>query len=607
MSEKSMTGRHEAVSKSVTGRHAAVAAPVRKKRILSRKVSIYLGLFVTAVFMLIVSAVLIMNSAEKEDYELRMASARESFQHKAYEDALHQLRAAAEIDPSEECLMLIADCYDRLGNFDKALEVLRMMNVSNGDVSRKISAIEQKKTFFSNVEKFTVAGKEYPINSNYLALDSMGIQNENLLEIQRFYALENLSLSDNEISDISALVSLGGLTTLNLSGNNVSDISALVNLKSLRTLYLDHNPIHDFSHLHSLTGLANLSIKGIEISENELLALSTALPGCAIHSETAVKDVLDISMGGITVKSDAKVLDLSGQNLTDISAITACPDLERLNLSGNNISDLSPLMNLQHLQWLDVSNNQISDMRPLMGLPSLEYVDASGNYISNTAAVGAMSKLKQLNLSYNEISDFSGLRNLSNLSFLSLKATGLNDDALGYLIYLQNLLQLEIDDNYGISGDAVNDMLRYIGNCALSHSALVYFDYVEGNKLRRDAVEVDLSSMCISDISGLGNMTNIERLDLSQNSISNIYIFQHTNSRFTIKELYLGGNSIVDITPVASIMNLEVLDLSGNPINSAQPLLAMQSLRQLNIQGHQLTELQLEELLVALPNCNIIY
>ena len=607
MSDKTMTGRHEVVSKAATGRHAAVVTPVRKKRILSRKVSIYLGLFVAAVFMLIVSAVLIMNSAEKENYELRMANAKESFQHKAYEDALHQLRAAAEIDPSTECLMLIADCYDRLANYDKALEVLRTMNMSDGDVSRKIAAIEQKKAFLSNVEKFTIAGREYPVNSNYLALDSMGIKNENLYEMQSFYALENLSLADNEVSDISALVSFGGLTTLNLSGNSISDISALTNLKSLRTLYLDYNPISDLSPLQHLTGLANLSIKGIEISENELAALSAALPGCAIHSETAVKDVLDISMGGITVKSDVKSLNLSGQNLTDISAIVACKDIERLDLSNNNISDLSPLMNLQHLQWLNISNNQISDLRPLMGLPSLEYLDASANYISNTAAAGAISGLKQLNLSYNNISDFSGLRNLANLSFLSVKGTGLNDDALGYFIYLRNLIQLEIDDNYDVSFDAVNDMLRYIENCVLSHSALVYFEYVEGHKLRRDAVEVDLSSQGISDIGGLGNMANMEKLNLSQNSISNIYILQHTNSRFTLKELYLGSNNIVDITPIASCFNLEILDLSGNPINSAQPLLAMQNLQQLYIQGHQLTDQQLEELFVALPNCNIIY
>ncbi len=587
---KATTGRHQAVNKAATGRHAAVTVPVRKNRILSRKVSIYIGMFVAAVFMLMVSAVHIMNSAEKESYELRMTSARESFQHKEYENALHYLRAAAEIDPSEDCLMLIADCYDRLGNYDKALEVLRSMDVSDSDVSRKIAAIEQKRAFLSNVEKFSVAGREYPVNSNYLALDSMGIKNENLLEIQCFYALENLSLADNEISDISALTSLGGLTTLNLSGNSITDISVLANLKSLRTLYLDYNPITDLSVLHTLSGLANLSIKGIEISENELAALSAALPGCAIHSETAVEDVLDISMGGITVKSDVKSLDLSGQNLTDISAIVACTDLEKLNLSGNNISDLSPLMNLQHLQWLNISDNQVSDLRPLMGLPSLEYVDASYNFISNTAAVGAMTGLKYLSLSYNAINDFSGLRNLTNLSTLSIKGTGLNDDSLGYLIYLSNLSQLEIDDNYDISGDAVNDMLRYLGSCALSHSALVYFDYVEGHKLRRDAVEVDLASLGISDISGLGNMASMEKLNLSQNSISNIYIFQHTNSRFTMKELYLSGNSISDITPIASIINLEVLDLSGNQVNSLHPLFAMQNLKQLYIQGNPLTE-----------------
>ncbi|MBQ7896300.1 MAG: leucine-rich repeat domain-containing protein, partial [Oscillospiraceae bacterium] len=320
MSEKATTGRHVAEKKASTGRHAAVAAPVSKKRILSKKVCIYLSLCMAAVFMLMISAVMIMNSVEKESYEQRMSSALESFQRKDYEDALHYLRAAAEIDASEDCLMMIADCYDRLGNYDKALETLRSMDVSKSSVSRKIAAIEQKRALLSTVEKAVVAGREYPINSNSLALDGLGINNDNLVEIQAFYALENLSLADNEISDISALTCLGGISTLNLSGNNISDLSSIASLTSLRTLYLDYNPISDLRPLYSLSNLANLSIKGMEITENELAELSAALPGCAVHSETAVEDVLDISMGGITIKSDVTELDLSQQNISDISA-----------------------------------------------------------------------------------------------------------------------------------------------------------------------------------------------------------------------------------------------------------------------------------------------
>ncbi len=607
MSQKAPGGTHAAEKKSNTGRHAAVAEPVSKKRILSKKVMAYLVLCLAAVFIMIISAVLILNSAEQKSYEDRMSSAGECFQRQAYEDALHYLRAAAEINSSEDCLMMMADCYDRLGNYDKALETLRSMDTSKTAVSRKIASIEQKRALLSQVEKVSIAGREYSAASTALALDGLGITDANLPEILQLYALQNLSLADNQISDIQVLSSLGGLATLNLSSNNISDISSIAALTSLRTLYLDNNPISDLSPLYSLTGLANLSIKGIEITENELAALSEALPGCAIHSETAIEDVLDITMGGLTFKSNVTELDLSGQNLSDISALTACTDLRRLNLAGNQLTDLSPLMNLPNIEWLNISDNSISDLRPIMGLSSLRYVNASRNYISDTAAVGTMTGLTELYLSYNEIKDFSGLRNLTNLKTLSVKDTGLNDDALGYMTYLRGLTRLEIDDNYAISGEAVDDMMRILEGCVLSHSTLVYSMDVEGYKVRTDTVELDLSARGISDISGLGNVGSLQKLNLSQNSISNIYIFEHTNSRFSLKELYLGNNAIVDLTPVASVFNLEILDLSGNMINSVQPLMGLQSLRQLYIQGNMLTEEQIYELQTALPDCNIIW
>ena len=99
----------------------------------------------------------------------------------------------------------------------------------------------------------------------------------------------------------------------------------------------------------------------------------------------------------------------------------------------------------------------------------------------------------------------------------------------------------------------------------------------------------------------------LEKLDLSQNSISNIYIFQHTNSRFGMKELDLSGNQIEDLSPMSSLMSIEVLDLSGNCINSVQPLMHLSTLRELYIHGNLLTEEQIAELQQSLPDCRIVW
>jgi internalin A len=49
---------------------------------------------------------------------------------------------------------------------------------------------------------------------------------------------------------------------------------------------------------------------------------------------------------------DLKTLDLSAQNISDISAIRNNTQLEILRLSRNNISEISPLMELTNLKEL---------------------------------------------------------------------------------------------------------------------------------------------------------------------------------------------------------------------------------------------------------------
>lgn len=59
--------------------------------------------------------------------------------------------------------------------------------------------------------------------------------------------LQELYLTDNNISDISALSGLTNLRQLSLYDNKISDISALSGLTNLLLLGLDGNPITDYS------------------------------------------------------------------------------------------------------------------------------------------------------------------------------------------------------------------------------------------------------------------------------------------------------------------------------------------------------------------------
>lgn len=572
----------------------------RKKHIL------FAILTAIAAIIIIVLALSQTSSADSREYKEYISQAEESYQAGDYDNALSYLRKAININYSDDCLMLMVDCYAAQENYEKAIEVLRKMDTGTDRVAKRIEEIEQLRSQILTENKISIAGKLFSQNATGIVLDGLDIKDETLDEISQFRSLDNLSLMDNALEDISALSDFGGLAVLNLSGNNISDISPLGKLTGLRTLYLDNNPIKDFTALFSLVNLGTLSIKGTNISPEQLKKLSTALPACAIHSDTDAGDAVEITLGGLSFKSDVTELDLSGKGIRDISSLDICKNLVKLNLSGNEISDLCPLMNIPGLEWLDISDNQLLDLKPLIGLGTLRTINASGNSISSTTSIGAMTALTELDLSGNTISDFSGLKKLRNLQMLGLNDTGLNDAGLQYLEYLSSLSMLEIEDNEQISGEAVDKLERALGSCIVSHSPLIYSVDVGGVSIKENATQISISGKGITDISGIADLQFLETLDFSKNNISNIYIFQYSSSANSISTLDLSGNAIEDITPLAGLPNLVTLNLANNKINSVLPLMRLENLRSLDLSGNKLTDEQIETLRDTLVNCEII-
>ena len=87
------------------------------------------------------------------------------------------------------------------------------------------------------------------------------------------------------------------------------------------------------------------------------------------------------SLDGIESCRFARVVDLSNNNLTDITELSGLKRIERLYLSNNHIGLIDSLGNLEDLQVLDISYNDVDDLSPLFELPNLSYLSAMGNRI----------------------------------------------------------------------------------------------------------------------------------------------------------------------------------------------------------------------------------
>lgn len=115
------------------------------------------------------------------------------------------------------------------------------------------------------------------------------------------------------------------------------------------------------------------------------------------------------SVDKITKEDMADITDLSGvnRNIKSLEGLEYATSLTSLNLSGNQISDISPLAKLSSLTDLNLGDNQISDISPIAKLNSLTDLNLSDNQISDISPIANLKSLTYLNLNFNKISDFS--------------------------------------------------------------------------------------------------------------------------------------------------------------------------------------------------------
>jgi len=87
------------------------------------------------------------------------------------------------------------------------------------------------------------------------------------------------------------------------------------------------------------------------------------------------------SLEGIEACRYARVVDLTNNNLTDLTELGDLRQVERLYLANNHIGFIDPLSNLTVLQVLDISYNDVDDLSPLFDLSHLNYLNVMGNRI----------------------------------------------------------------------------------------------------------------------------------------------------------------------------------------------------------------------------------
>jgi Leucine-rich repeat (LRR) protein len=205
-------------------------------------------------------------------------------------------------------------------------------------------------------------------------------------------------------------------------------------------------------------------------------------------SGNQIDDVSPLS--GLTQLTE---LNLSNNEISDLKRLTGLIQLTELNLNNNKIEDIRPLSDLTHLERLYLSNNEISDIRPLTDLTQLKRLDLGSNWISDVSPLSGMAQLTELNLTNNEISDTSPLSGLTHLSEIDISGNPIeaqndSDDSVE---------EREAQQDTTVPGIDMGAIVQVTASSSLSERGMVH----SPDRL----IDNDVTKAWVEGVNGLGS------------------------------------------------------------------------------------------------------
>ena len=151
-----------------------------------------------------------------------------------------------------------------------------------------------------------------------------------------------------------------------------------------------------------------------------------------------------------------KRIKAEGQGIISLVGLEHATGLESLELSKNQISDLTPLANLVRLNNLALGKNVISNIAPLANLVSLRELHLTYNMVRDVSPLANLSELRKLKLRFNLIEDFTPLANITGMIDLDIR----NNPALDYsALEVLRIPYFEYDQHCDISPLPVHDRI----------------------------------------------------------------------------------------------------------------------------------------------------
>ena len=266
------------------------------------------------------------------------------------------------------------------------------------------------------------------------------------------------------------------------------------------------------------------------------------------------------SLKGLECATGLEVLDLSGNQLTQVSLPDELPALEELWLGNNQLTQVSLPDELPALEELWLGNNQLTQVSLPDELPALEELWLGNNQLTQVSLPDELPALEELWLGNNQLTQVSLPDELPALEELWL---GNNQ-----------LTQVSLPDEL----PALKELS--LGNNQLTQVSLSGLPALEGLGL----YENQLTQVSLSGLPAL------KELDIGENQLTQVSL----SGLPALKELDLYDNQLTRVS-LSGLPALEWLYLERNQLTQVS-LSGLPALKGLELQNNQLTQVSLSGL-----------
>jgi Leucine-rich repeat (LRR) protein len=443
-----------------------------------------------------------------------------------------------------------------------------------------------------------------------------------LSEASGLIGLSNLvyvDLSNNRLTNGETYSAMTQLVTLRIAGNNLQELTWLAGLQQLRELDVSDNGINDATSISNLPALRILGLAGNSVGDWRVVSGLTNLEQINI-----ARSGLEHA-GFLSAPGRLRDLNLSGNLLTNLGEVVMLTNLERLNARGNRLMNVTGLTCLPRLGEVDLRGNLLGSSQPAETAltclkesqiesisspqrigPSITFTNMGRRYASNYWPM-ASGETAHIGFTISDdvvpegpfvvgvdVSDSSLLPEGSVVVqgsgaswVLTIRAPTTKVGQCTVILVATNSLGVRVSEPVLVELTEPADIL----DNQLENEIRVELG-VKLQQMTRGAMESLLSlnaqGVNITNLMGLEFATNLSELYLGGNAISDIRPIADLNR---LERLSLSNNLITDISVLGGLTNLTYLDLSQNFVINYEALSGLTNLQTLILEGDRIVDI----------------